>query len=332
LRTLGIESSCDETAAAVYDSEAGLLSNVVSTQVAVHSPYGGVVPELASREHIRTVWPAAEQALALAGCDLASIDGIAATAGPGLIGAVLVGLTFARALAYAAKKPVIGVDHLEAHMYAAFLEHDIPFPYIALLVSGGHTSLFLVSSWDEARRLGATRDDAAGEAFDKAAKMMGLGYPGGAVIDRIAKGGDRERFHFPRARVAGAPLDLSFSGLKTALRTFLDSPAGRAAEKADVAASFQEAIVDALVSRALLASREQGIPRVVLAGGVSANSRLREKMTDACERKGVRVFLPARAFCTDNAAMVALLGQRRLASGVSSGLDLAAYASSRLAR
>ncbi|HEY5995841.1 MAG TPA: tRNA (adenosine(37)-N6)-threonylcarbamoyltransferase complex transferase subunit TsaD [Candidatus Deferrimicrobiaceae bacterium] len=332
MRILGIESSCDETAAAVYDSDRGLLSNVVSSQVAVHSPYGGVVPELASREHIRTVWPAAAQALAQADCDLSSIDGVAATAGPGLIGAVLVGLSFARALAYAAKKPMIGVDHLEAHMYAAFLEHDIPFPYIALLVSGGHTSLFLVSSWDDARCLGATRDDAAGEAFDKAAKMMGLGYPGGAVIDRMAKGGGRERFPFPRARVSGAPLDFSFSGLKTALRIFLDSPAGRSAETADVAASFQEAIVDALVSRALLASREQGIPRVVLAGGVSANSRLREKMTDEAERNGVRVFLPARVFCTDNAAMVALLGERRLAAGVSSGLDLSAYASSRLAR
>lgn len=217
-------------------------------------------------------------------------------------------------------------------MYAAFLEHDISFPYIALLVSGGHTSLYLVSSWDDARCLGATRDDAAGEAFDKAAKMMGLGYPGGAVIDRMAKTGDRERFAFPRARVAGAPLDFSFSGLKTALRTFLDSPEGRAADAADVTASFQEAVVDALVVRTLAASREQGVPRVVLAGGVSANSRLREKMTDEAERKGVRVFLPARVFCTDNAAMVALLGARRLASGVSSGLDLSAYASSRLVR
>jgi N6-L-threonylcarbamoyladenine synthase len=332
LRILGIESSCDETAAAVYDSGAGLLSNVVSTQAEVHALYGGVVPELASREHIRTVWPAARRALSEAGCDLSSIDGVAATAGPGLIGAVLVGLSFARALAYAAKKPVIGVDHLEAHMYAAFLEHDISFPYIALLVSGGHTSLYLVSSWDDARRLGATRDDAAGEAFDKAAKMMGLGYPGGAVIDRIAKGGDRERHPFPRARVSGAPLDFSFSGLKTALRTFLDSPGGKAAAASDVAASFQEAIVDALVSRALSAAAAQGVPRVVLAGGVAANSRLREKMTDEAERKGVRVFLPARVFCTDNAAMVALLGARRLSAGVSSGLDLSAYASSRLAR
>ncbi len=331
-RVLGIESSCDETAAAVYDSEGGLLSNVVSSQTAIHALYGGVVPELASREHIRTVWPAAEQALAEAGCGASSLDGIAATAGPGLIGAVLVGLSFARALAYALKKPMVGVDHLEAHIYAGFLEHDIPFPYISLLVSGGHTSLFLVSSWNEARCLGATRDDAAGEAFDKAAKMMGLGYPGGMLIDRLSAEGDRARFPFPRARVSGAPLDFSFSGLKTALRTFLESPAGKEAGQADVAASFQEAIVDALVTRTLAAARGEGVPNVVLGGGVSANSRLREKMTSAGEKAGVRVFLPARVFCTDNAAMVALLGERRLSSGVSSGLELPAYSSSRFSR
>jgi N6-L-threonylcarbamoyladenine synthase len=332
MRVLGIESSCDETAAAVFDTEGGLLSNVVSSQTAVHALYGGVVPELASREHIRTVWPAAEQALAEAGCTAASLDGVAATAGPGLIGAVLVGLSFARALAYAIGKPMAGVDHLEAHIYAGFLEHDIPFPYISLLVSGGHTSLYLVSSWDAARCLGSTRDDAAGEAFDKAAKMMGLGYPGGALIDRLASEGDRARYAFPRARVSGAPLDFSFSGLKTALRTFLESPAGKAARAPDVAASFQEAVVDALVARALAAARKEGVPRVVLAGGVSANSRLREKMTSEGNRAGVRVFLPARVFCTDNAAMVALLGSRRLASGVTSGLDFPAYASSRFAR
>ncbi|HEY3489442.1 MAG TPA: tRNA (adenosine(37)-N6)-threonylcarbamoyltransferase complex transferase subunit TsaD [Candidatus Deferrimicrobiaceae bacterium] len=329
MRVLGIESSCDETAAAVYDSEAGLRSNVVSSQVAVHAPYGGVVPELASREHIRTVWPAARQALDAAGCEGSSIDGVAATAGPGLIGAVLVGLSFARALGYAWQKPVYGVDHLEAHIYAAFLEHDIPFPYVSLLVSGGHTSLFLVSSWNEARCLGATRDDAAGEAFDKAAKMMGLGYPGGVLIDRMASEGDRARIRFPRARVSGAPLDFSFSGLKTALRLFLESPEGEATPRVDVAASFQEAIVDALVSRAIAAARSQGVPRVVLAGGVSANSRLRDRMTSEGEKAGVRVYLPARVFCTDNAAMVALLGAHRLASGHASGLDLSAYASSR---
>ncbi len=332
MRVLGIESSCDETAAAVYDSGGGLLSNVVTSQTAIHALYGGVVPELASREHIRTVWPAAEQALAEAGCDAASLDGIAATAGPGLIGAVLVGLSFARALAYALKKPMVGVDHLEAHIYAGFLEHDIPFPYISLLVSGGHTSLFLVSSWDQARCLGSTRDDAAGEAFDKAAKMMGLGYPGGAIIDRMAADGDRARFPFPRARISGAPLDFSFSGLKTALRTFLETPPGKIAAQADVAASFQEAIVDSLVKRTLAAAKAQGVPRVVLAGGVSANSRLRDKMTSEGEKAGVRVFLPARVFCTDNAAMVALLGERRLSSGASSGLDLPAYASSRFSR
>lgn len=332
MRILGIESSCDETAAAVYDGAGGLLSNVVSSQTKVHAPYGGVVPELASREHLRTVWPAVEQALADARSGPESIDGVAATAGPGLIGAVLVGLSFARALAYAWKKPVYGADHLEAHIYAAFLEHDIPFPYISLLVSGGHTSLFLVNSWSEARCLGATRDDAAGEAFDKAAKMMGLGYPGGVLIDRMAAEGDRKRVPFPRARVSGAPLDFSFSGLKTALRTFLASAESKETPPSDVAASFQEAIVDALVSRALAAAKAERVPRVVLAGGVSANSRLREKMTAEGGRAGVAVFLPARGFCTDNAAMVALLGERRLSAGLASGLDLSAYASSRFAR
>jgi N6-L-threonylcarbamoyladenine synthase len=332
VRILGIESSCDDTAAAVYDASAGLLSNVVSSQVDVHALYGGVVPELASREHIRSVVPVVEKALAEARSGREEIDGVAVTAGPGLIGSLLVGLCFAKSLSHAWKKPIYGADHLEAHIFAVFLERPVAFPFVALLVSGGHTSLFRVASWDDVAFLGGTRDDAAGEAFDKAAKLMGLGYPGGAAIDRLAAAGDPARFPFPRAWLSPASADFSFSGLKTALRTFLASPSGRGARAEDVAASFQEAIVEVLAGKALSAAARERIPRVVLAGGVSANSRLRERIAEEGARAGVEVFLPSRALCTDNAAMVALLGERRLSAGVSSGPDLNAYAASRFAR
>jgi N6-L-threonylcarbamoyladenine synthase len=332
MRVLGIESSCDDTAAAVYDSAAGLLSNVVSSQVDVHALYGGVVPELASREHIRHILPVVERALIASSSAPARIDGVAVTAGPGLIGSLLVGLCFAKSLAFAWEKPIAGVDHLESHIYAIFLESPVSFPYIALLVSGGHTSLFRVESFDEAVLLGATLDDAAGEAFDKAAKQMGLGYPGGAVIDRLAGEGDRDRHSFPRAWLSSGSADFSFSGLKTALRVFLSTPEGQGARVEDVAASFQEAIVDVLAVKTLAAAAREGIPRVVLAGGVAANSRLRERVAGDGKREGVEVFLPSRALCTDNAAMVAFLGERRLAAGRVSGPDLNAYAASRFSR
>ncbi len=332
MRVLGIESSCDETAAAVYDGAAGLLSNVVSSQVAVHGAYGGVVPELASREHIKAIVPVVEKALGDASSGAGAIDGIAVTSGPGLIGSLLVGLCFAKSLSFAWEKPIYGADHLESHIYAVFLEHRVAFPYIALLVSGGHTSLFRVSGWNEVRQLGGTLDDAAGEAFDKAAKMMGLGYPGGVVIDRLAKNGDPVRYPFPRARIAADSADFSFSGLKTALRTFLASPEGKAARVEDVCASFQEAIVDVLVAKGIDASRREGIPRLVLSGGVSANSRLRERSRDRGAAAGIDVSLPSRALCTDNAAMVALIGERRMSEGVFSGPDLNAYAASRFSR
>lgn len=267
MRILGIESSCDETAAAVYDGTRGLLSNVVSSQVAIHGAYGGVVPELASREHLKSVVPVVEKALADASSGRDSIDGISVTSGPGLIGSLLVGLCFAKVLSFAWGKPLYGADHLESHIYAVFLERRVEFPYIALLVFGGHTSLFRVSGWSEVRQLGGTLDDAAGEAFDKAAKMMGLGYPSGMVIDRLSGGGDPARYAFPRARLAADSADFSFSGLKTALRTFLASPEGATARIEDVAASFQEAIVDVLVSKAIDAARREGIPRLVLSGG-----------------------------------------------------------------
>jgi N6-L-threonylcarbamoyladenine synthase len=308
MRVLGIESSCDDTAAAVYDSVEGLLSNVVSSQVPVHSLYGGVVPELASREHIRSVVPVVERALADAGSRREEIDGVAVTTGPGLIGSLLVGLCFAKSLAYAWKKPIYGADHLESHIFAIFLEQDLEFPYVALLVSGGHTSLFRVSGWEDVSLLGRTLDDAAGEAFDKAAKLMGLGYPGGAAIDKLAQKGNAGR------------------------RTFLSTPSGKAAGVEDVAASFQEAVVDVLVGKTLSSAKRSGIPRVVLSGGVSANSRLRAKVTEEANRAGVRAYLPSRALCTDNAAMVAFLGERRLSAGRVSGPELNAYAATRFSR
>lgn len=332
MRVLGIESSCDETGAAVYDTAAGLLSNVVLSQVPIHRAYRGVVPEIASREHIRAIVPIVEEALAQAGSDRGTVDGVAVTAGPGLIGSLLVGLCFAKSLAYAWRKPIYGADHLESHIFAVFLEREVPFPYVALLVSGGHTSLFRVAGFDAVRFLGGTRDDAAGEAFDKGATLMGLGYPGGEAIDRLAREGDRDAVPFPRAWLPEATADFSFSGLKTALRNFLASPEGRAARTADVAASFQEAIAEVLVGKTLAAAAREGVPRVVLAGGVSANSRLRAKMEEEGRRTGVSVFLPSKALCTDNAAMVALLGERRLAAGRASGPDLNAYAASRFAR
>ncbi|MBI5575189.1 MAG: tRNA (adenosine(37)-N6)-threonylcarbamoyltransferase complex transferase subunit TsaD [Deltaproteobacteria bacterium] len=332
MRVLGIESSCDDTAAAVYDSEAGLLSNVVSSQISVHEVYGGVVPELASREHIRSIVPVVEAALAEAGKGRKDIGGVAATAGPGLIGSLLVGLCFAKTLAYSWEKPIVGVDHLEAHLFAICLERRVEFPFIALLVSGGHTSLFRVEGFDSVAFLGGTRDDAAGEAFDKAAKQLGLGYPGGVAMDRLAREGDPARFAFPRAWLSRDSADFSFSGLKTALRVFLASREGQSARREDVAASFQEAIVEVLVGKAMTAAKKEGIPRVVFAGGVSANSRLRAMAEEEGARAGVEIHLPSKALCTDNAAMVAFLGERRLSGGRASGPDLNAYAASRFAR
>jgi N6-L-threonylcarbamoyladenine synthase len=316
----------------VYDSDAGLLSNVVASQVPIHETYGGVVPELASREHIRSIVPVVEQALGMAASGREEIDGVAATAGPGLIGSLLVGLCFAKSLAFAWRKPILGVDHLEAHLFAIFLEGRPDFPYLALLVSGGHTSLFRVEGFDSVAILGGTRDDAAGEAFDKAAKRLGLGYPGGVAIDRLAGQGDPSRFSFPRAWLSPGSADFSFSGLKTSLRTFLASPEGKAAREEDIAASFQEAVVEVLAGKALSAAKREGIPRIVLAGGVAANSRLRERIEDDGRAAGVEVHLPSRALCTDNAAMVAFLGERRLSAGRSSALDLNAYAASRFSR
>jgi N6-L-threonylcarbamoyladenine synthase len=322
---LGIETSCDDTAAAVLRGKE-ILASVVSSQDHVHSRYGGVVPELASRHHMENVLPIVDQALAQAQVRLDQLDGIAVSCGPGLVGSLLVGVSVAKALAMAKNLPLIGVNHLEGHLLAVLLEQEVPFPFLCLLVSGGHTSLYLARDWGEYQRLGATRDDAAGEAFDKGAKMLGLGYPGGRVIDRLAQRGDPRAVQFPRAHLKAGKYDFSFSGLKTALRQFLTTPERSSYQDEDIVASYQEAIIDMLVTNVLRAAADLKTERVVISGGVSANSRLRQRMTEVGEQNSVRVFLPPLRLCTDNAAMIAFAGAWRLTAGqrASSRLNAAA--------
>ena len=327
---LGIETSCDDTAAAVLvDRE--LRSSVVSSQDAVHGPYGGIVPELASRHHVANILAVIHAALAKASLDVDSIEGIAVTNGPGLVGSLLVGLSVAKGIALRKGLPLVGVNHLEGHLLAIFLEREVEFPYVALLVSGGHTSLYLAEAPGAYRRIGATRDDAAGEAFDKGAKMLGLGFPGGRVVDQLAKQGDAKAIRFPRAQVRDARYDFSYSGLKTSLREWLRREHGTAvpagADLANVAASFQEAIVDMLVTPTLAAAEELGVKRVVVSGGVSANSRLRARMQQEGTGRGFEVYFPSPKFCTDNAAMIAYAGARRLEQNERDPLTLNAFAS-----
>ena len=319
---LGIESSCDETAAAVV-SDGKLLSNVIASQIKDHSAYGGVVPEIASRKHIEAVSSVIARAMAEAGIDLKAIEGIAVTRGPGLIGSLLVGLSAAKALAYGLNIPVVGVNHLEGHIMASFLLDKKPgFPFIALVVSGGHTNIYLVQNYHEFQLLGQTRDDAAGEAFDKAAKLLDLGYPGGVVIDRMAKKGSPRAFEFPRA-MKDSP-DFSFSGLKTSLLTMVKKRGGQFTESElqDVVASYQEAIVDVLVDKTVRAALEHQVAQVVVCGGVAANSRLRERFTLAAADKNLELFIPPMILCTDNAAMIAALGEIMLKNGRSESLDM----------
>ncbi len=325
---LGIESSCDETAAAVLSVEEDrmqLLSSIVSSQIDLHARYGGVVPEIASRAHLSKCIPVVDEALEKAGVSGDSIDAIAVTKGPGLIGALLVGLQVAKSLAYVWDCDLIGVNHLDGHLKAVFLEEGPPpaFPFIALLVSGGHTSLYRVNSFSDIVMLGATRDDAAGEAFDKAAKMLGLPYPGGIQIDRLAQSGDCQAFSFPRAMLKKG-LDFSFSGLKTACRNTLESlghiPEGQ--ELSDFCASYQEAIVDVLWQKTKRALQQENIQELVVAGGVAANSRLRAAFQEWSDELGVRLHLPSRKFCTDNAAMIAVAGYFQLKQGERSDLEL----------
>ncbi len=315
---LAIESSCDETAAAVLQDGEHLLSSIVASQIAVHREFGGIVPELASRHHMEAIEPVVREALQEAGMTMVDINGVAVTRGPGLVGSLIVGFSFAKALSAALDIPFTGVDHVYAHLYAVFLEGSKPqFPYIGLVVSGGHTSLYVVEDFHHARVLGQTRDDAAGEAFDKVAKILGLEYPGGPVISRLADRGRPGAFSFPRSRLRETPLDFSFSGLKTAVLTQVRKleTAGRLPME-DVCASFQEAVVDVLVEKTMAAARMEGISTVVLSGGVAANRRLRDAMKKAGDAEGIRVLCPSMELCTDNAAMVALTGYHRLCAGM----------------
>ena len=321
-RILGIETSCDETAAAVVVDAHDVLSSVVSSQVDLHAQYGGVVPEVASRAHVELLTPVVARALIEAGLDDDHVDAVGATVGPGLIGALLVGVSAAKALALVWDVPFVAVNHLEAHLYAAFLEEpDLELPLVVLLVSGGHTMLVLMEGHGRYRLLGSTIDDAAGEAFDKVARYLGLGYPGGPAIDAIAMEGDPEAIAFPRA-IMDDGYDTSFSGLKTAVVNHVRNHPDVAT--ADVAASFQEAVVDALVTKARRAAQAYGAKGLCLAGGVAANSRLRERALDVCVADGLRAFLPSRTMCTDNAAMVAAAAWWRLEQDGPSPLDVGA--------
>jgi N6-L-threonylcarbamoyladenine synthase len=325
VKILGIETSCDETAAAVVEDGRRALSDVVATQIDIHRRWGGVVPELASRNHIVQVMPVVDEALTRAGVGPEDLDAIAVTSGPGLVGALLVGVQAAKGLAAGWEKPLVGVNHLEGHLVAAFLADPAPeFPYLGLVVSGGHTSLYAARAFGDYGLLGRTRDDAAGEAFDKGAKLLGLPYPGGIAIDRLAHTGDANAIRFPRAVVKGAELDYSFSGLKTALLHHVKKhgvPEGQAL--ADLCASYQEAIVGALVQKAFRAARTLQFERLVLSGGVAANSRLRQAVTErAAEYDGMKVFLPPPRLCTDNAAMIAVAGTHAFLRGERAGTEL----------
>lgn len=319
---LGIETSCDETAAAITDRGSVLLSSIVSSQVDLHAQYGGVVPEVASRAHLDLIVPVVEAALSEAGLEPTDIEAIAATHGPGLVGALLVGVSAAKSLALVWDVPFVGVNHLEAHLYAAFLEQpDLSMPMVVLLVSGGHTILVLMEDHLCYRVLGATLDDAAGEAFDKVARFIGLGYPGGPAIDRLSAEGDPTAIAFPRA-LANDGWNFSFSGVKTAVINHVRKYPDVAT--ADVAASFQEAVVEVLVDKARRAAREFGVQAICLAGGVAANSRLRALTAQVCEADGIAAVIPSRSMCTDNAAMVAALGWHRLRADGPSPLTIGA--------
>jgi tRNA N6-adenosine threonylcarbamoyltransferase len=327
MNVLGIETSCDETAVAIYSGERGLLANRVFSQIALHAPHGGVVPELASRDHIERLLPMIQAALADAGFEPQVIDGIAYTAGPGLIGALLVGATLARSLGYAWDVPVVGVHHLEGHLLAPALEPDAPaFPFVALQVSGGHTMLVEVAGVGSYRVLGETQDDAAGEAFDKTAKLLGLGYPGGPALAALAEQGRDGVFDFPRPMLDRPGLDFSFSGLKTAVVVAIRGRTLDDRARSDVARAFETAIVETLVTKSMRALHETGIRRLVVAGGVGANRRLRDSLARAAGAAGATVHFPRPEFCTDNAAMIALAGHARLAAGEREDLPVRARA------
>jgi len=327
VRVLGIETSCDETGIAVFDQRDGLLAHVLYSQVKLHAEFGGVVPELASRDHVRKTLPLIKQVLADAGTAPEELDGVAYTAGPGLIGALLVGACIGRSLAWSWGVPAVGVHHMEGHLLAPMLETPAPeFPFIALLVSGGHSMLVEVAGLGRYRVLGETLDDAAGEAFDKTAKVLGLGYPGGPQLARLAERGQAGRLRLPRPMLNRPGLDFSFSGLKTAVITGIRDLELDEQTKADVAWEFQEAIVDTLVGKSLRAVEQTGIRRLVVAGGVGANRRLRERLAAAGRELGAEVFYPRLEFCTDNGAMIAYAGMLRLAAGETAASSIEARA------
>ena len=322
---LGIESSCDETAAAVIKNGRQVCSNIIFSQIELHKLYGGVVPEIASRKHIEKINQVIKEALLQSGQTLEDMDAIAVTYGPGLVGALLVGVAEAKAIAYAANKPLVGVHHIEGHIAANYIEHpDLAPPFMCLVVSGGHTHLVKVLDYDQFEIVGKTRDDAAGEAFDKVARAIGLGYPGGPKIDKLAKEGNRESISFPRAKVEGSEYDFSFSGLKSAVLNYLNQCEMKqiAVNPADVAASFQYAVIDVLTTHAICAVKDMGMDKLVIAGGVAANSSLRENLQSACDKEGIRFDYPSPIYCTDNAAMIGVAGYYTYQKGVRHGLDL----------
>ena len=322
---LGIESSCDETAAAVVKNGREVLSNVIASQVDLHTIYGGVVPEIASRKHIENINPVVREALKKAGKTFDDITAIAVTYGPGLVGALLVGVAQAKALAFALKKPCIGIHHIEGHVAANYIENkELEPPFLCLIVSGGHTQIVMVKDYTEYDIIGRTRDDAAGEAFDKVARSIGLGYPGGPKIDKKAKEGDPTAITFPKAKVEGSIYDFSFSGIKSAVLNYQNKKKmlGEEIDTADLAASFQKAVVDVLVEHTILAAKNLGVKKVCMAGGVAANSSLRENMQKACDDEGIKLYYPSNIFCTDNPAMIAGLGYYEYMAGKRSKTDL----------
>ncbi len=331
MRILAIESSCDDTGAAVILDGRRILSNIVSSQVPIHQKYGGVVPELASRTHIESIVPIVTTAFEKAGVRLQEIDGIAVTQGPGLVGSLLVGLCFAKSIAFASGLPFVGVNHIEAHLSAIFLEQKPPkFPFVGLVVSGGHTSLYRMDGFGKYHRLGQTRDDAAGEAFDKVAKLLGLGYPGGPIIDELSNAGNPKAIRFPRPVLSKNSLDFSFSGLKTAVVNYVKANPPSSTGYPDsliknIVCSFQEAVIDVLIKKTVQAAQDQKLRRIVLSGGVAANQRLRKRMQEEAAERKLEIYLPSPSFCTDNAAMVGVVGHEYLKRGIRSPLSLNAF-------